>query len=118
MILRLLSLIALLAVTGGVVAQSTNTPATAPSDTPYAPPATAPSTAPSNTPSTAPSAAPNTAPSTAPNAAAAPIPGAAPAPTPARGDTAVGGMSKCENMLGNDRDACFQKERAGTGSTR
>jgi hypothetical protein len=27
-------------------------------------------------------------------------------------------MSKCENMLGNDRDACFQKERAGTGSTR
>jgi len=109
MISRLLGLIALLAVTGGAAAQSTNAPATAPSDTPNTAPAPAPSTAPSNAPSTGTPSTPNATatPSTPPPSAA-----------PARSETAVGGMSKCENMLGNDRDACFQKERAGTGSTR
>jgi len=109
MISRLLGLIALLAVTGGAAAQSTNAPATAPSDTQGAAPATAPSAAPSTAPAPAPSGAPNAA-----TTQTTPPPSAA----PARGDTAVGGLSRCENMLGNDRDACFQKERAGTGSTR
>ena len=30
---------------------------------------------------------------------------------------AVGGLSRCENMIGLDRDSCMQQERAGTGST-
>jgi hypothetical protein len=117
MISRLLGLIALLAVTGGAAAQSTNAPATAPSDTPSTAPAAAPSAAPSTAPATAPSNMPSTAPSGTPNATATPST-PPPSAAPARGETAVGGMSKCENMLGNDRDACFQKERAGTGSTR
>jgi hypothetical protein len=33
------------------------------------------------------------------------------------GESAVGGMSKCENMIGIEKDRCLQAERAGTGST-
>lgn len=108
MILRLVSVTTALAIAGAAFAQSTNPPATSPSETPNSVPSTAPSAA----PSPAPSAAPSTTPSTAAT------PSATPSAAPARGETAVGGLSKCENMMGNDRDACFQKERAGTGSTR
>ena len=30
---------------------------------------------------------------------------------------AVGGLSRCENMIGLERDSCMQQQRAGTGST-
>jgi hypothetical protein len=36
--------------------------------------------------------------------------------TPSQTPT-IGGLSKCENLLGTDRDKCLQEERAGTGST-
>jgi len=29
----------------------------------------------------------------------------------------IGGLSKCENMLGEEKEKCLKDERAGTGST-
>jgi len=36
---------------------------------------------------------------------------------PAMGERAVGGLSKCENLIGLEREKCLQEERAGSGST-
>jgi hypothetical protein len=38
-------------------------------------------------------------------------------PGPITPPAAVGGLSKCENMIGTDKDTCLQQERAGTGGT-
>jgi hypothetical protein len=35
----------------------------------------------------------------------------------ASGSATVGGLSKCENMLGAEKEKCLQDERGGTGST-
>jgi hypothetical protein len=46
-------------------------------------------------------------------------PSVAPSQTPSvtPSETPVGGLSKCENLLGFEKDKCLQQERAGTGST-
>lgn len=82
---------ALLALAGTAFAQST------PSQTPSVTPSQAPSVTPSQTPSVTPSQTPSVTPSQAPSA--------------------VGGLSRCENLIGIERDKCTQAERAGTGST-
>ena len=58
---------------------------------------------PSQTPAVTPSQGPLISPSVSP----------APVTPPA----AVGGLSRCENMIGLERDSCMQQQRAGTGST-
>jgi hypothetical protein len=96
MIVRLLTgLAALLVIAGACFAQSSGTPSVTPSDTPYI--------TPSETPAVTPSQAPSVTPSSTPI-----IGGPAPA---------IGGLSKCENMIGSEKDKCLQEERAGTGST-
>jgi hypothetical protein len=52
-----------------------------------------------------PSVAPSSTPSTTPPA------------TPTVRGSVVGGLSKCENMLGDEKDKCVQEERGGTAST-
>jgi hypothetical protein len=37
--------------------------------------------------------------------------------TPSMGERAVGGLSKCENLIGLERDQCLKNERAGAGGT-
>ena len=56
--------------------------------------------------------APSAAPSATPSANPAPAPGTIPYPA-----TNVGGLSKCENLIGMDKDKCLQEERGGTAST-
>jgi hypothetical protein len=89
--LKILTSAALLALAGAAFAQST------------------PSVTPSATPSVTPSDTPSVTPSQAPTVTQTPI-------TP---PSAVGGLSKCENLIGTDKDKCLQEERAGggTGST-
>jgi hypothetical protein len=88
---------ALLAIASVAFGQSTgsSTPSVTPSYTPSVTPSQTPSVTPSQTPSVAPSQTPSVTPSEAP----------------------VGGLSKCENLLGFDKDKCLQQERAGTGGT-
>jgi hypothetical protein len=66
----------------------------------------------STTPSVSPSQTPSATPSQTPSA----TPSQTPSVTPSQTQT-IGGLSKCENLLGIDRDKCLQEERAGTGST-
>ena len=96
--LKLLSLAASILLSGAAIAQSTQPGATTPSVTPSDTPAVTPSQTPAVTPSQTPSAVPYSRP-------------------PMIGESAVGGMSKCENMIGLEKDRCLQAERAGTGST-
>ena len=81
---------ALLAMASGSFGQYTgsSTPSVTPSDTPSVTPSQTPSVTPSQTPSVTPSQTPT-----------------------------IGGLSRCENLIGIDRDKCHQDERAGTGST-
>ena len=68
-----------------------------------------PSVTPSATPSVTPSDTPSVTPSQAPPVTQTPV-------TP---PSAVGGLGKCENLIGTDKDKCLQEGRAGgaTGST-
>jgi hypothetical protein len=66
-----------------------------------------PNVTPSDTPSVTPSQTPSVTPSQAPVVTQTPI-------TP---PSAVGGLGKCENLIGTEKDKCLQDERAGTGST-
>jgi hypothetical protein len=95
--LSMVTAAALLAMASVAIAQSTgsSTPSVTPSYTPSVTPSQTPSVTPSQTPSVAPSQTPSVTPSEAP----------------------VGGLSKCENLLGFDKDKCLQQERAGTGGT-
>jgi hypothetical protein len=95
--LKSLTSAALLAFAGAAFAQST--PGVTPSDTPSVTPSQTPSVAPSQTPSVTPSQAPVVT------------------QTPITPPSAVGGLGKCENLIGTDKDKCLQAERAGTGST-
>jgi hypothetical protein len=54
-----------------------------------------------------------------PSQAPAVTPSQAPivSPSPVTPPAAVGGLSRCQNMIGLDRESCMQQERAGTGST-
>src|SRR5262245_54694675 len=88
--LKTFSAAALLAIAGTAFAQTTTTPSTAPSTSPGQPPMTTQDPAPVVAPSQTPAVTP---------------------------PSAVGGMGRCQNMIGADRDACMQQERAGTGST-
>lgn len=87
--LKTLTTVVLLAIAGAAFAQSS------PSTTSPTAPTTSPSVTPSQTPAVTPSQTP------------------APVTPPA----AVGGLSRCANMIGTERDSCMQQERAGTGST-
>ena len=123
--LRTFSAVALLSLAGVAFAQTTQpgntTPSiTPPSDTPSVTPSDTPSVTPSQTPAVIPSQTPVVTPSAPATSATVPsLP--APPTTPHSGPPTVGGLSKCENMLGTDRDRCQQQERAGvsgaTGST-
>lgn len=37
--------------------------------------------------------------------------------TAAMGERAVGGLSRCENLIGLEREQCLKNERAGTGGS-
>lgn len=104
--LRIYSAVALLAIAGAAFAQTSTAPATPPSTTPSVTPSETPAVTPSQTPAVTPSQTPaiTSSPSTT-------IPG------PITPPSAVGGLSKCENMIGTDKDTCRQQERAGTGGT-
>ena len=93
--LKTYSAVALLAFAGAAFAQAT--PGT---------PSSTPSVTPSQTPSITPSQTPAITPSQTPSASPAPV-------TP----PSVGGLSRCENMIGADRDNCLRSERAGGGTT-
>jgi hypothetical protein len=94
-LLNIVTAAALAAIAIVSFAQSTGSSVT-PSDTPSVTPSQTPSVTPSQTPSVTPSQTPSVTPSQTPS---------------------VGGLSKCENLLGTDRDKCLQEERGGTGST-
>jgi len=89
---------------GGTVSGS----ATTGSSTPSVTPSDTPSVTPSDTPSVTPSATPSVTPSATPSVGAS---------GSAAGGATVGGLSKCENMLGSEKEKCLQDERGGTGST-
>jgi hypothetical protein len=91
--LKTLSTAVVLALAGTAFAQTTpsQTPAVTPSQTPAITPSQTPAITPSQTPAVTPS--------------------------PVTPPAAVGGLSRCENMIGMERDSCMQQERAGTGST-
>ena len=93
MLKSLSSTLVLLAVAGTASAQIT------PSQTPAATPSQTPAITPSQTPAVTPSQ------------------GSVVSPAPVTPPGAVGGLSRCENMIGLDRESCMQQERAGTGST-
>ena len=104
--LKIFSAAAVLTMAGAAFSQST--PSVTPSQTPSVTPSQTPSVTPSQTPSVAPSGTPSVTPSP-------------PAPivtqTPSMNPSPVGGLSKCENMIGTEKDKCQQDERAGMGST-
>ena len=95
--LKTLSTAVLLAVAGAAFAQIT------PSETPAVTPSQTPAVTPSQTPAVTPPQGPLISPSVS--------------PSPVTPPAAVGGLSRCENMIGMERDSCMQQERAGTGST-
>jgi hypothetical protein len=102
--LKTLTSAALLSIAGAAFAQGT--PSVTPSDTPSVTPSQSPSVTPSQTPSITPSQTPSVTPSEAPVVKQTPI-------TP---PSAVGGLGKCENLIGTDKDKCLQDERAGAGT--
>jgi hypothetical protein len=107
--LKTISAVALLIMAGAAWSQSAPsvTPSGAPSQTPSVTPSDTPSVTPSQTPAVTPSQTPSVTPSPAPTVTQTPI------TTP----STVGGLGKCENMIGNEKDKCLQNERAGIGST-
>ena len=131
--LKILSAATLLAIAAASFAQTTQpgqtTPSVTPSDTPAVTPSQTPAVTPSQTPPSqqAPIVSPQSgAPIVSPPSGApvvsppsgAPVVGL-PAPTVGRiEERAVGGLSKCENMLGFEKEKCLQDEqRAATGAT-
>jgi hypothetical protein len=100
--LKLPSLLALVFFAGAALAQTTQpgqtTPSVTPSQTPAVTPSQTPAVSPSQTPAVIPQSQP---PTTQPPTAVAP-----------------GGMSRCQNMIGAERDTCLQNEKqpAATGS--
>ena len=92
---KLSSAVAALALAGAAIAQSTQPGQTTPSVTPSDTPAVTPSQTPGATP-------PAVIPATRP---------------PVIGEGAVSGLSRCENLLGFDKDKCLQDERSGTTSS-
>lgn len=108
----------LLALAGVASAQTSTAPgtppSTIPSTSPGTPPSATPSVTPSQTPAVSPSQTPAVAPSETPAVTSQP---SATIPGPVTPPSMVGGLSKCENMIGADKDTCLKQERAGTGST-
>jgi len=107
--LKLYSAAALLVIAGVAFAQTSTSPGSPPSTIPSTTPGTPPSASPSVTPSQTPAVTPSQTPSQTPSVSST--------PTPVTPPSTVGGLSKCENMIGSDKDTCLQQERAGTGST-
>ena len=58
-----------------------------------------------------------TTPSQTPPATPSQTPYTTPSQTPYMGERVVGGLSRCENLLGDEKEKCRKDERAGTGST-
>jgi len=109
--LKIFGTAALLAVAGVAFAQTSTAPGTQPATIPSTAPGTPPSTDPTITPSQAPAVTPSQTPYVTPSQ----TPSVSPAPV--NPPATVGGLSKCENMIGSEKDTCRQQERAGTGST-
>lgn len=114
--LRTIGAAALLSMAGVAFAQATQpgytTPSVTPSDTPSVTPSQTPGVTPSQTPAVSSSQTPVVTPSAPATVPSVPPPGV----TPHSGPPAVGGLSKCENLLGTDKDRCQQQERAGIPS--
>lgn len=114
--LRTFGAAALLSIAGAAFAQTaqpgSTTPSVAPSDTPSVAPSQTPSVTPSETSSVTTSQTPVVTPS-APATPATVPPLHSPGMIPHSGPPAVGGLSRCENLLGTDKDRCQQQERAG-----
>jgi hypothetical protein len=114
--LKILSAATLLAIAAASFAQTTQPGQTTPSVTPSQTPAVTPSQTPPSqqAPIVSP---PSGAPVVSPPSGAPVVSG--PAPTVGRiEERAVGGLSKCENMLGFEKEKCLQDEqRAATGAT-
>jgi len=68
-------------------------------------------TTPSVTPSQTPAVTPSQTPSAVPGS---PVFGG---PPPTLGASPVGGISRCENMIGAERDKCLQADSAAAGAT-
>jgi hypothetical protein len=113
--LRIYSAAALLAIAGAGFAQTSTAPGTPPSTIPSTTPGTPPAS--SQTPSVTPSQTPAVTPSQTPSVTPSQAPSVGSTPNPVVPPQAVGGLSKCENMIGTDKDACQQQEHAGTGGT-
>jgi len=109
--LKILGTAAFLAVAGVAFAQTSTAPGTPPSTIPP----TAPGTPPSANPTVTPSQTPAVTPSQTPYVTPSQTPSVSPAPV--NPPSTVGGLSKCENMIGSEKDTCQQQERAATGST-
>jgi hypothetical protein len=122
--LKILSAATLLAIAAASFAQTTQpgqtTPSVTPSDTPAVTPSQTPAVTPSQTPPSqqAPIVSPPRGAPVVSPPSGAPVVGG-PAPTVGRiEERAVGGLSKCENMLGFEKEKCLQDEqRAATGAT-
>jgi hypothetical protein len=122
--LKILSAATLLAIAAASFAQTTQpgqtTPSVTPSDTPAVTPSQTPAVTPSQTPPSqqAPIVSPPSGAPVVSPPSGAPVVGG-PAPTVGRiEERAVGGLSKCENMLGFEKEKCLQDEqRAATGAT-
>jgi hypothetical protein len=122
--LKTLSAATLLAIAAASFAQTTQPgqtrPSATPSDTPGVTPSQTPAVAPSQTPPSqqAPIVSPPSGAPVVSPPSGAPVIGV-PAPTVGRiEERAVGGLSKCENMLGFEKEKCLQDEqRAATGAT-
>lgn len=88
--LKLFSATAALVLAGAAIAQSTQPGET----TPYVTPSQTPAVTPSQTPAVIPATRP-----------------------PVIGEGAVSGLSRCENLIGFDKDKCLQDERNGASSS-
>lgn len=110
---KLLSTAAALALASAAIAQTAQPGQTTPSVTPSDTPAVTPSQSPAATPSQSPAATPSQTPAATPSQSPSVPPYSRP---PMLGESAVGGMSKCENMIGSDKDKCLQEERAAAST--
>jgi hypothetical protein len=111
--LKILCLITSVVFAAPAVAQSTQpgqtTPSVMPSDTPAVTPSQTPGI-PQSTPPVAPSDTPGATRSAPPSTVGGPSPGVLGGP--------VGGLSRCENLIGIDKANCLEQERAAaTGGT-
>ena len=114
---KLLSTAAALALASAAIAQTAQPGQTTPSVTPSDTPAVTPSQSPSVTPSQSPIVTPSQSPVVTPSQTPIVTPSQTPIVTPSQSPL-IGGLGKCENMIGLEKDKCLQEGRAaGAGGT-